>query len=179
MSLPSVTYLFQKLTFSGGYGMMRTSINMRLSIHNKILLAAARLGKTRQEVVKILLRRILLDIGRYQGGFRLVRYQARDPFKQWKCFKIAYRKNENEFVEDFRGLSKFSVSYLVAIATERYLEELLEDGEGRYNNTEFPHYAVGQRVENGIICWEYYWGDPAPIPQPPATTKILRRTATL
>jgi hypothetical protein len=142
----------------------------------KINAAAARLGKTDQEVVKMLLRRILCDIDRHQGGFTLVRYQPRDPLKRWKRFSIRYRKNENEFVKDFRGLSKFSVSYLVAIATERYLKELLEDKENEHNYAEFPHYAIGQRVENGIICWELYWGDPGPSPKSSGTTKIHRST---
>jgi hypothetical protein len=175
----SETYSLQAFKLPGGYGMLRTSINMRLSVFIKTSLAAAQLGKTHQEVVKMLLRRVLHDIDRFQGGFTLVRYQPRNPEKQWKCFPISFRENENEFAKDLRGLSKFSVSYLVAIATWFYLEELLEDGKNRHKNAEFPHYAVVQRIENGFICWELYWGDPGPILNSAETTKIHRRTASL
>jgi hypothetical protein len=167
------------LKFSGGHEMLRTSINMDPSVHKEVSFAAARLGKTRQEIVKMLLRRILCDIDCYQGGFSLVKYQPRDPLKRWKCFSITFRKNENEFAKDLRGLSKFTVSYLVAIATERYLEDLLEDSDCRHNYVEFPHYTVGQRIENGIICWELYWGDPGPTSKSAGTAKIHRRTASL
>jgi hypothetical protein len=150
---------------------------MKQSVYDKVSLTAEKLGKTRQEVVKMLLRCILRDIDRYQGGFTLTRYQTRDPLKRWKCFSISFRENENEFAKDLRGLSRFSVSHLVAIATARYLEELLGDGENKHNYIKFPHYAVGQRIENGIICWELYWGDPGPAPKPFGITKIHRRTA--
>jgi hypothetical protein len=119
------------------------------------------------------------DIDRYQGGFTLVKYQARDPLKRWKRFPISFRENENEFVKDLRRLSKFSVSYLMAIAAERYLEELLKAKGKKHNYAEFPDYAVGQRISDGIICWEFYWGDPDPSTKSFITSKIHLRTASL
>jgi hypothetical protein len=173
-------YSFQTFQLpAGGYGMLRTSINMRHDVFLKIGLAAVRLGRTRREVVLMLLSRIMRDIDRFQGGFTLVKYQPRDPMKKWHCVPISLRKNENEFVTDFRKLGKCSVSYLVAIATERYLEELQNDGDNRHNYAEFIHYAIGQRLEGGIICWELYWGDPGPSPRGCGTSKIHRRTAFL
>jgi hypothetical protein len=159
--------------------MLRTSINMKHAVFLRISLAAARLGKTRREIVLMLLRRILQDINHLQGGFTLVKYQPRDPLKQWHCVSLSLRKNENEFVADFRKLGKCSVSYLVAIATDRYLEELLHDGGSGHNYAEFIHYAIGQRLEGDIICWELYWGDPGPLPKGGGNSKIHRRTASL
>jgi hypothetical protein len=118
------------------------------------------------------------DIERLQGGFTLVRYQTRDNLKRWHCFSISLREDENEFFTDLRKLSKLSVSYLVAIAVERYLDELLKEGESRHNYTIFTHYAVGQRTEAGIICWELYWGDPVDTPKAVTQTRIHRRTST-
>jgi hypothetical protein len=148
---------------------------MRYDIFLKICVAAARLGKSRREVILILLRRIMCDIDRYQGGFTLVKYQQRDPLRDWRCFPISLRKSENEFVADFRKLAKVSVSYMVAIAVERYLEDLLEDGGNRHNYAELTHYAIGQRIEGGIICWELYWGDPGTSPEFLGISKIRRR----
>jgi hypothetical protein len=52
------------------------------------------------------------------------------------------------------------VSYLVAIAAERYLDELLHEERNRHNYAMFTHYTIGQRAEGGTICWELYWGNP-------------------
>jgi hypothetical protein len=45
-----------------------------------------------------------------------------------------------------------------------------------HNYVKFTHYAVGQRREGGIICWELYWGDPGDIPKAANPTRIQRRT---
>ncbi len=155
--------------------MLRTSINMNIAVFVKIGLAATRLGKSRREIVIMLLSRIRHDFHLFQGGFRLVRYQPRDSSKQWHCFTIRFKKHENELVTDFRKLGKYSVSYLVALAVDWYLDELLQDEGDRHNYVELKAYAIGIRIENGIICWELYWGDP---PEDTRTT-IHRRTASL
>jgi hypothetical protein len=151
---------------------------MRHKIFFKLSLASSRLGKTRREIVVMLLMKIMRDIEGFQGGFALVRYQERDPIKRWHCFSISFGKDENEFFTDLRKLTKFSVSYLVAIAVERYLDELFHDGENRHNYALFTHYAVGQRTEEGIVCWEFYWGDPDPFPRGDGNSKMHRRTNT-
>jgi hypothetical protein len=151
---------------------------MRHQIFFKLSLASSRLGKTRREIVVMLLMKIMRDIEGFQGGFALVRYQERDPLKRWHCFSISFRKDENEFFTDLRKLGKFSVSYLVAIAVERYLDELFEDGDNGHNYALFTHYAVGQRTEGGIVCWELYWGDPVDTPKTINPTRINRRTST-
>ncbi|TAL35700.1 MAG: hypothetical protein EPN93_09580 [Spirochaetes bacterium] len=159
--------------------MLRTSANMRPDILHTLNAAAERLGKPRREVIVKLLMRIMDNIGRFQGGFTLVRYQERNPEKQWRCVGISFKKDEYEFFSDIRRLSKFSVSFLITIATERYLDDLLNEAEEEHNNTAYTHYTIGQRVENGILCWEMYWGDPTPTLKGGGNTKIHRRTASL
>jgi len=139
---------------------------------------ALRLCRPRREVIVMLLMRLMRDITRLQGAFTLVKYQKRNPEKVWHCVPVSFRRDENEFFSDLRKLTKFSVSFLVAMATEMYLEELLQ-GDKRHNNTQFVHYAIGQRIENGIICWEMYWGNPKDTPKVSASSKIHRRTASL
>jgi hypothetical protein len=89
------------------------------------------------------------------------------------------RKNENEFASDFRKLSRFSLSCLVAIAAKRYLEELLRNQEVMYNYTEFPYYAISQRVVEGIICWELHWGNPGNVSKGIPPPRIYRRASSL
>jgi hypothetical protein len=150
---------------------------MRNDVFFKLSHASMKIGKTRREVVVMLLLRLMSDVEGFPGGFTLVRYQERDPLKRYRCFSISFKKDENEFFTDLRKLCKLSVSYLVAIAVERYLEEMLNEGQSRHNYTEFTHYAIGQRIDDGIICWEFYWGDPAGIPEGRTWTQIHRRTS--
>lgn len=155
--------------------MLRTSINMSHAVFVKISLAAVSLDTSRREVVVMLLRRVLRDIDRYKGGSTLVRYQPRDPLKLWHCFPICFKKNENEFASDFRKLSRFSVSYLVAIATKRYLEELLREKDYILNYAVFPDYGICQRSVKDIKCWEMYWGDFPDDPKGEPPRRIYRR----
>lgn len=156
--------------------MLRTSINMNIAVFVEIGIAATRLGKSRREVVIMLLTRIRHDFHLFEGGFRLVKYQSRDPLARWHCFTISFKKHENELVTDFRKLGKYSVSYLVALAADRYLRELMQDGGDGHNYVELKDYAVGKRIDNGLICWELYWGDPL---MGDARTTIHRRTTPL
>jgi hypothetical protein len=150
---------------------------MRYAVFVELSIASAKLGKSRRDVVVMLLMKVMKDVERLKGGFTLVRYQERDPLKQWHCFSISFRREENEFFTDLRKLGKFSVSYLVAIAAELYMDDLLNERGGMHNYAAFAHYAVGQRAEGGIICWELYWGDPDDIPAIAGTTRIHRRTS--
>jgi hypothetical protein len=156
--------------------MLRTTINMRHSVFFSLSVAASRLGKTRRDVVVILLMKLMRDIRRFQGDFTLVRYQAPDPHKRWHCFSISFRKDENEFFTDLRKLCKFSVSHLVAIAVELYLDELLREEGNMHNYAPYTHYAIGRRDEGDVTCWELYWGDPGDIPRRSGTTQIHRGT---
>ncbi|TAL29756.1 MAG: hypothetical protein EPN93_20675 [Spirochaetes bacterium] len=155
--------------------MLRTTINMRISIFDKISRAADQLGKPRREIVILLLSRIRRDFRRYPGGFTLVKYQPREMLNLWHPFTITYKEEENELVTDFRKFGKLSVSYFVAIATERYLDELLADGGKSHNYVPIDHYALGKRVQNGVCVWETYWGDPGNPGKMSGNTKIHRR----
>jgi hypothetical protein len=148
---------------------------MHYDVYNKISLAAEKLGTSKRSIVIMLLTKIRYDIDKFQGGFTLVEYQPRDPYMQWHCFTIIFNKQENELVSDFRRLGKLSVSYFVAKAVEYYLNELLNKGKTMHNYVILNHYVISQSIVNGIICWEYYWGNPGPTPRNRTNTKIHRR----
>jgi hypothetical protein len=156
--------------------MLRTTINVHLSILSKISAASNRLNISRRELVVRLLMRIMRDIGRHQGDFTLVKYQPRDPGRRWKCFPVVFQKHQNEFFTDLKRFSRFSVSHLVAIAVREYLPELLaEETDERYNYT-CCEWALGQRMVEGAFCWEIFWGKPACATRQTTGVTILRRT---
>jgi hypothetical protein len=142
-----------------GVIMLATSINMHRSTFLAVSRAAARLSTTRRSVVVRLLMRVMRDIDRHQGGFATISYQPEDPKGEWHCFSIRFRPDENGFFHDLRNTCKCSVSFLVAIAAEKYLDELLNENRGYVNkNIWFRNYVIHREVNDGLICWQIYWG---------------------
>jgi hypothetical protein len=157
--------------------MLRTTININLDVLVEITAAAIRLEVSRRKLIVRLLMRIMRDISRYQGEFTLVKYQPYDPLGRWHHFPIVFRKDENEFFTDLRKFSKYSVSYLVAIAVREYLPEILAEQKKSRHNYSYNEWALGLRMVRGALCWEIFWGDPVPDPRNAPGEIILRRTA--
>ncbi len=156
--------------------MLRTTINMKSAVFVKIELAANHLGISKRGVVILLLMRVRKDFSWHQGGFSLVKYQARDPLKRWHRFTITFREKENELFSDFRRLGKLSVSFFVSKAVEKYLDELLHAKGESHNYVDIDQYAIGQSAVDGVICWEFYWGPMPKRQKKRKNAKIIRIT---
>ncbi len=156
--------------------MLRTTINVHLSVLSKIAAGSNLLGIPQRTLVVRLLMRIMRDIDRHQGSFTLTRYQRRDPKGRWKCFPVVFQAQQNEFFNDLKRFSRFSISHLVAIAVKEYLPELLADGNNERHNYASSEWALGRRMDGSALCWEIYWGKPAPSTRKTAGGSILRWT---
>ncbi len=157
---------------------LKTSLNMSTRTLTGITRAAEQLDRPMREVVVMLLRRMMRDVDRFQGGFTLVKYQERRPKSEWHCFCIEYYEDENEFFNDLRKLCKLSMSRLVAIATKRYLSEIVQgEMEGILNYLGVNDYLFRQQTIDGLRAWIFCWGIPRKRMHtyPPAT--ILRYTS--
>jgi len=135
--------------------------------------AACRLKIPQRDVIMRVLRLLMKDIDRYQGGFTLVRYQPPAPDGEWDTFVIHYRPEENELVTDLRKLTRRSVSSLVRIAIIEYLDEVLPD-EGRNNYYPFSEYMIREDRIGEIRCWYFYWGLPRSTHGRPLPGDLLR-----
>jgi hypothetical protein len=156
---------------------LKTSLNMGTDTLTRVTWAAEQLDRPMREIVVILLRRVMRDIDRFQGGFTLVKYQKGRPGRKWHCFCIEYYEDENEFFTDLRKLSRFSLSNLVAIAAKRYLLEIVRgEKNGILKYLHYCDYLIRQQTIDGIRSWIFYWGIPEKRMNtyPPAT--ILRFT---
>ena len=141
--------------------MIITTLNIHLDVLSNISRAAGRLGKSRKDIIVLLLRRIMRDHHLFKHGFSTVKYQLDDDSGNWHCFHIRFREDENEFFVDLRKLCKFSVSCLLAKAVERYLGELQKNTEKKVDNyRNFNNYVLHREVVEGIISWRIYWGFP-------------------
>jgi hypothetical protein len=142
--------------------MLATSINVHIRTLSALSRAAQAMGVSRRDVVVRLLMRIMHDVDMYQSGCRTVRYQPDDEKGKWRCFPLKFKPDENEFFADLRKVCKCSVSLLVAMAVDRYLDELLTKSAGKieYNYNIFRNYFIKKVIIDGIICWQIYWGTP-------------------
>ncbi|HNV45473.1 MAG TPA: hypothetical protein PLE73_02640 [Spirochaetota bacterium] len=141
--------------------MIKTTINIHVDTLGRVSAVAGALNMPRRDIIVALLMRIMKHNARFRRGFSTVTYQPDDPRGVWRCFSISFKKDENEFFVDLRKVCKRSVSYLVAIAVEEYLDDFVaEHINGMHNYAPFRHYVLRQEVIDDVICWHCYWGNP-------------------
>ena len=142
--------------------MLSTTLNIHVDVLAKITQEAARIKKSRKFVIIQLFMHIMKNYQLFMRGFSTVKYQPDDVKKNWHCFHIRFREDENEFFVDLRKVCKFSVSYLLAKAVDLYLDKLWEeDGERCVDNYRlFSNYVLHHEVVDGINSLHLYWGYP-------------------
>jgi len=142
--------------------MLATTLNIHKEIFLKLTQASILLKKSRRAIIIMLLMRIMRDIHKIRRGFTTVKYQPDDLKEKWHCFSIKFKFDENEFWGDMRKVGKYSVSFLLAIAVNKYLDEILGRNKKKiYNYVHFNNYLLYREVIDGIICWKSYWGFPS------------------
>jgi hypothetical protein len=157
--------------------MVSTTINMHYDTRTRIMRAALMRNTTQKEIILFLLQRLMRDVDKYRAGFWGVRYQVNIPKKGWHRYFVRFRREEYEYFTDLRKLCKRSVSFLVAIAAEEYLDEPIGQGEiKRYNYISFPGYSLARKAFDGIECWLRYWGPYTPPETVAALTELIRTT---
>lgn len=155
--------------------MLQTSINIHEDFMREISMAAKTMKTSRKAVIILLLSRLLHDIDRLLGGFTTVKYQPRDPEKRWHCFTVRFKPDEYEFWSDMRRLSKFSVSFLLAIAVKAYLNKTALDEHPLVNNYFFyRNYLLRHEMVDGVRCWQFCWGIPKDRENPNFRSRLIR-----
>jgi len=133
------------------------------------------LGIAQRDVIIELLKRLMRDVNRRLGGFTGVRYQPALKEGEWYPFCIRFKKEEYEFYTDLRKICKLTVSYLVAIAVQEYMLEILGSNRKRVINYIFPRdCALSIRVVDQVRCWQFYWGKPPPLARARPPEKRIR-----
>lgn len=143
--------------------MATTSINIHHKILQKINDLAVRLETSRRDIIIQLLMRIMRDHDRLRGNFQTVKYQSDDVRENWHCFHIRFKSDEYEFFIDLRKVCKCSVSLLVSLAVDLFMDELLYKKTMKKNVDNyalFKHYVLRRVIADGIISWQIYWGFP-------------------
>jgi hypothetical protein len=137
---------------------MKTTLNIREEILNKIIQVAKIKGLTRSEMITVLLKQIMGDVRNPKPIGRLVRYQQRNRRGLWRTIHVTWRMDMYEYLQDLRRLLKLSVSLMLADAVQKYLGRLLKRTIA--DNYHFSNYVLIKETIDNIICWRHIWGFP-------------------
>ena len=141
-------------------------IESTVYVHRNILemlnRGAAITGKSRTVIIKLLMKRVMSQSRRMIKSYSRLRYQKRDPEKNWHRLHISFNECEYEYCLDIRKFYKMSVSFIIAYAAQKYLNEIMKiliKGDNT-DNYRFRNYIFTHKILDGAICWQIYWGIP-------------------
>ena len=143
-------------------GMLATTVNLHRDVLARITKVAIRTNKSRRDIIVMLLMRLMRDHHAIYRGFTTVKYQQDDGRNKWHCFHIRFRHDEYEYFTDLRKLCKCSVSLCIALAVDRYLDELTIKFKKKIVDKyqRLCNYVLRREIIEGVICLHLYWGYP-------------------
>ncbi|MCP4135698.1 MAG: hypothetical protein GY754_32320 [bacterium] len=143
---------------------IRTTINFRVPVLEKINEAAASLGISRTKIIIRLLKMVMNEKDFPATMARSVKYQLDFPGEEnWHKFHISFQEDQYEYCLDLRKFLKRSVSAIVAYAVEEYLDIILglsPKDPKKSDNYRFHHYVMSSSEMHGVISWQIFWGLP-------------------
>ena len=139
--------------------LIETTLHVHKSILDKLDTGAETSRRSRTFIIKLLIQRIMKDNkGMIKTNSR-IKYQERDIKENWSRINIVFNEYEYEYCQDLRKFFKMSVSYIIAYAVLKYLDEVLKIGKYT-DNYFYTSYIFIQKTYDGAICWQIYWGIP-------------------
>ncbi len=140
--------------------MIKSSVNINISKLSLLENFSEANELSVNEVVTLLLRKILKD-GKYSARkFRAVKYQEIDPDKNWDTLTVYFEDVDYEFFTDMRKFFKESVSLLLSKAIDLFLDTILTEVKEILLNYANSDWDIRKDdVEIGVI-WSIYWIKP-------------------
>jgi hypothetical protein len=143
--------------------LIATTLHVHKTILTKLDETAIVIGISRNAIIKLLIQKIMKDNHRMIKVNTRVRYQEKDQKENWKRINIVFNEYEYEYCQDIRKFYKMSISYILAFAVLRYLDEILKIKKNT-DNYFYLNYIFIKTTVDGIICWKTYWGIPMQLP---------------
>ena len=142
-------------------------IESTIHVHKRILemlnKSAETTGRTRTFIIKLLMQRVMSDNKKMVKSHSRIRYQVRDVKENWHNLHICMNEYEYEYYLDMRKFYKMSVSFILAYAARRYLDDIVNkllDNSINTDNNSYRNYIFVNETMDGITCWKIYWGIP-------------------
>jgi len=135
----------------------QTSFYIHIDNYVKLSNAATRTGATMQVLIIQMMYKYAMDYTKMQIEQRTVQYQPMIIKGSGKIFRIALPEKDYELFTDMRKVMKKSVSYLIALAIEKYLDIIVSKIlKQLFNYTYLIHDSAGEKVEN-LTKWHLIW----------------------
>ncbi len=141
-------------------------IETTLNVHKDVLLQLMEVSmmtmRSMSSIMTMVLHRITVDNCIVSRSFKRVQYQERDRENNWKTVHVVVDSATYEYFLDMRKLFKMSVSLLLAIAVNKYLEDVINDLCNNKNTDNYlcRNYIISKKVIDGVSCFNIYWGIP-------------------
>jgi hypothetical protein len=140
---------------------METTLNIHADIQKKIEETVISKGIIRRELIVLLLNKIMDETRHSVKMGRLVQYQKRRPRKEWRRVHVRFEADEYEYFLDLRKLMKMSLSHILAVAVEKYIDEISKGK--RADKNRYTNYLIINEEIDSISCWRMIWGYPPSI----------------
>ena len=141
---------------------MRTTININKDLKNKLLNTADMLEITSNELIARLIHLVISKNKFKMTMSKSVRYQDRDPKKNWKTHHVTFDDRLYNASLDFRNFFKVSVSLLISFAIVNFLDVVLKKlANSNMNNQKVDNYPLNyiviakmfDDIQGFIVIW--------------------------
>jgi hypothetical protein len=129
---------------------VETTIHMHKNMLEMLNSGAARTGRSRTFIIKILMQRVMDDNNKMLKPCSMIKYQARDEKDNWYRIHLVLNEYEYEYCLDMRKFYKMSVSFILAFAVRRFLDEVVNeliDGSNNTDNCFYQNYILIKKIE--------------------------------
>jgi hypothetical protein len=140
---------------------METTLNIRIELLEKITSTAQERNISRSELIIDLLQKVMADESSRVRMGKLVKYQEKRKAKEWHRFHVCFREDDYEYFLDLRKLMKMSLSFILAYAVKKYLDELAQ--VKKTDNYRYTNYLIIKDWIGSVVCWRLVWGYPPEI----------------
>jgi len=135
-----------------------TTLYIREDLLERVDSSAQKLGVSRSRLISILLIKYM-ECNKSSGhAFTALKYQPRDTTAGYTTKNIYLRKDVYEMWCDVRKVFKLSASFIIALAVEKYLEEIINSGNVPHNYCSF--YFTNVKYSQKACIITTLWGHP-------------------
>lgn len=139
--------------------LIETTLHVHKSILDRLNKVTETTGRSSSFIIKLLFQNMMKDNQRMIKTNSRVKYQKRDMKENWQRIHIVLNEYEYEYCLDMRKFFKMSVSFILAYAVLRYLDEIRKTNKST-DKYFYTSYIFIKKTYNGVISWQIYWGIP-------------------
>ena len=149
----------------------QTSFYMSERVFDKLQAASHRTGESICDLISQMMYRYAKDHKARRIAVGTVKYQDRDVNENWKVFRVALDEDDYELYTDMRKVLKRSVSFIIALAVEKYLEAIVNALLEYLDCYSRLFYAAKGKDSEDHVIWIYKWRIEQKIP----TEKLIHQ----